>query len=950
MSTMYQSEYELEMSLIKKLKTMNYSYVLLENYDGLLSNFRKHLNLLNADNLKGIDLTDKEFERVMLEINNKTIFRSAKKLREKFNITRDDNEPLYLKLIDFDDYSKNKFQVTNQLTIWGKYENRYDVTLLINGLPIIQIELKRRGLDLKEAFNQVNRYKRESFKDLLRYLQIFVVSNGVNTKYCANTPEGPLNYNFAFTWSDEKNNTIDELLDFTPIFLEQKHLLDMINKYMVIAEGAYNEEKNTYKHEIIVMRPYQVYAVNAFLNQILNTNKGGYIWHTTGAGKTLTSWKCANLISTSKEIKKIFFLVDRKDLDTQTTTEFDKFDIKEINMTETTKDLVEKIKNPNEKLIVTTIQKMAKAVQNPKYKDTMDSLKWQRTIFIFDECHRSQFGQMHTDIKRHFGNAQYFGFTGTPRFPANKANKSGEERTTADIFGECLHTYLIKEAIKDHNVLGFCVEYVNTFKKTNKANDGTEVLDINKREALIADERIELVTNHILTNHNVKTQDRKYTAILATDNINMLLKYYDKFKEKKHDLNIAAIYTFQANQEVDNKDNKDEKEEESHKDKLVIIMNDFNEIFKTKHSINSFGNYHTDIASKVKEGKIDILIVVNMFLTGFDSKKLNTLYVDKNLEYHDLLQAFSRTNRVEFNTKPYGNIVCYRNLKQNVDNAIALFSGTEDLDTILLKEYKYYLKQFKQILEKLYEVTPTPASVDKLEGDTSKKKFIIAFRELSKTLFTLKTFLDFSQEEFKKEDNVYGISSQLYEDYKSKYFKLKEEVQRNEVQQTSILNDIDFAVEIMHVDIINVDYILRLLDTINHEDKESREKDVNKIFDELDKTDNPQLKNKKELIKKFLNKMILDKTIEETKDMIILEALEEYLKDSKNKEVIDFAKENDIDLETLINLIKEEEYSEKLTKTEVREKAINRALPFKEKTSLTNKIFDFIKQHIQRFR
>ena len=549
--------------------------------------------------------------------------------------------------------------------------NRYDVTILINGLPLVQIELKRRGLDLKEAFNQINRYKKHSYQGLYRYLQIFVVSNGVDTKYFANSDKEIL-FSQTFFWSDEENKRISNLRDFTQTFLDKSFVSKVIARYMIT-----NETDKL----LMVMRPYQIYAVESLVTRAFETNNNGFIWHTTGSGKTLTSFKASQILAKEPNIKKVFFLVDRKDLDSQTLAEFNKFEPDSVDTTDKTDTLVKQIKDINKPLIVTTIQKMANAIKNDKYANIMNEYKEEKVIFIIDECHRSQFGQMHKAINKHFKNAQYFGFTGTPRF---FENRSQEGRVTADLFEKCLHTYLIKDAIKDGNVLGFSVEYIKTFDGGFDENDDEKVKAIDKEEVFMCDERIDLVANHIINIHNAKTKNKQYTAIFTVQSIPMLVKYYDKFKEINHDLKIAGIFSFGANEESEGKD-------EHSRDSLERMITDYNKMFDTNYSTDTFSSYFSDVSKKVKTAKIDILIVVNMFLTGFDSKTLNTLYVDKNLKYHDLVQAYSRTNRVEKSTKPYGNVVCYRNLKKNTDDALCLFSQTDNTDIVLMESYEYYL-------------------------------------------------------------------------------------------------------------------------------------------------------------------------------------------------------------------------------------------------------------------
>ena len=836
----YQSEAQLEQNLIKQLVNQGFNRVTISNEDELKGNFRRELFEHNKSKLNNEPFTDKEFERILRYVEGKSVFQSAMALRDKFILEREDGSEVYIEFFDTKNWCKNRFQVTNQTTVVGKYTNRYDVTILINGLPLVQIELKRRGLDLKEAFNQINRYKKHSYQGLYRYIQIFVVSNGVDTKYFANSDKEIL-FSHTFFWSDENNNRISNLKEFTEVFLEKCFLSKIISRYMITNESD---------KLLMVMRTYQIYAVEALVTRAFETNNNGYIWHTTGSGKTLTSFKASQILSKEPNIKKVFFLVDRKDLDSQTIAEFNKFEPDSVDTTDRTDTLVKQIKDINKPLIVTTIQKMANAIKNDRYATIMDQYRDEKVVFIIDECHRSQFGDMHKAINKHFTNAQYFGFTGTPRF---FENRSQEGRVTADLFEKCLHTYLIKDAINDGNVLGFSVEYIKTFDGDIDESDDTKVAAIDKEEVFMADKRINLIANHIVKHHNGKTRNKEYTAIFTVQSIPMLVKYYDAFKNIDHDLKITGIFSFGANEDLEGKD-------EHSRDSLERIITDYNKMFDCNYSTDTFQGYFSDVSKKVKSAKIDILIVVNMFLTGFDSKTLNTLYVDKNLKYHDLVQAYSRTNRVEKSTKPYGNIVCYRNLKKNTDDALKLFSQTDTTDVVLMENYEYYLSRWHSELNRLIDLVPTPQDVDNLESEEDKKKFILAFRELSKILVKLETFVDF---EFRKEE--LGISQQQYQDYKSKYFTIYEMVKKEQGEKVSILLDIDFGIELMHSDKINVGYIMNLIKDIDFSTEEKRDKDIKNIIATLDRADNMNLRLKVELLKEFLQKVV--PTLDENSDV-----------------------------------------------------------------------------------
>ncbi len=924
----YQSEAELEKQLINKLSSQGYSYIKLEDYEALESNFRVQLNFINKSVLEGVDLSDKEFERILIYLNGKTVYQSAKQLRDQFILDRDNGKQVYINFLN-DTPEDNVYQVTNQVTVQGKYVNRYDVTILINGLPLVQIELKRRGVDINQAINQIDRYRQHSFKELFKYIQIFVVSNGVETRYFANTNESRIMKSLTFYWTREDNERINILENFSSEFLEKNRLLKMITKYMVI---------NDTDKCLIVMRPYQVYATEALIRQALNTNSNGYIWHTTGSGKTLTSWKCANLLKNEQSIAKVFFLIDRKDLDTQTIEEFNKFEKDCVDNTDDTKVLVKQVKDPNKKLIVTTIQKMAKALNTPKYLEVMNKYKNDKVIFIIDECHRSQFGEMHNQIKRHFVNAQYFGFTGTPRFVENK---SQDGRTTADIFQKLLHAYLIKNAIHDHNVLGFSIEYIQTYEGEYDENDDTKVEGINTEEVFMADERINMIANHIINHHSLKTRNGKYTSIFAVSSIPQLIKYYDTFKklkdEGKHNYNIAAVYSYGSNEDLSNK-------EEHSRDSLEKIIKDYNEMFETNFDTNTFSAYNKDISNRLKQKKnpqIDILLVVNMYLTGFDSRPLNTLYVDKNLDWHNLLQAFSRTNRVEKETKPFGNIVCYRNLKKKTDDAIKLFSQTDKAEEVIVRNYDYYKDQFEQYAAELYKLASTSQAVDGLMDENDQAKFVIAFRELSKILLILKTFVEFCWE-----DLDLTMTQQSYEDYKSKYLTIHDNIRKvRQAEKVSILNDIDFSIEIIQTDKINVAYIMNLLRNIDFTDHEQKEKDINNIYKELDRSDNPELRRKVDLIKQFIGEVVPKMSADDSVD----EEYSNFETAQRNKEIEDFAFENKLEPDFIKNSINDYEFTEILDKDKIRE-GITSDIPYFKKKSLVEKIMEFIINNVTKYQ
>lgn len=512
----YQSEYALENEMMNQLEQLGYERVTIRDNKQLLDNFRTILNERHADKLEGNPLTDKEFQRLLTMIDGKSIFESARILRDKLPLRRDDESEIYLSFLDKKSWCKNKFQVTNQVSVEDTYKARYDVTILINGLPLVQVELKRRGIDINEAFNQVKRYRKQNYTGLFRYIQMFIISNGVETRYFSNN-DSELLKSHMFYWSDKQNNRINTLQSFAESFMRPCQLAKMISRYMIINETD---------RILMAMRPYQVYAVEALIQQATETGNNGYVWHTTGSGKTLTSFKASQILSQQDDIKKVIFLVDRKDLDSQTEEEFNKFAKGAVDKTFNTSQLVRQLNDKSLPLIVTTIQKMAKAIQGNAH--LLEQYKTNKVVFIIDECHRSQFGDMHRLVKQHFKNAQYFGFTGTPRFPENS---SQDGRTTADIFGRCLHTYLIRDAIHDGNVLGFSVDYINTFKnKALKAEDNSMVEAIDTEEVWLADKRVELVTRHIINNHDKYTRNRQYSSIFTVQSIHALIKYYETFK------------------------------------------------------------------------------------------------------------------------------------------------------------------------------------------------------------------------------------------------------------------------------------------------------------------------------------------------------------------------------------------------------------------------------------
>src|ERR1035437_618438 len=855
---MIQPEQILENQLVEQLQKLGYAYVAIKDEKELLANLKRQLEKHNK-----ICFTDKEFDRVLNILSKGTVFEKAKILREKQHIVRDDGESLYFEFIEQENWCQNGFQVTNQVTMDGKYKNRYDVTLLINGLPLVQIELKRRGIEMKEAFNQINRYQRHSFGasvGLFQYVQIFVISNGVNTKYYANNKYQ--SFKQTFFWSDEQNKTITQLDKFAFSFLDTCHVSKMICKYIVLSEA--------YK-VLMVLRPYQYFAVEALVDRVKNTTKNGYIWHTTGSGKTLTSFKASQVIMNLPHVKKVVFVVDRKDLDYQTIKEFNSFSKGSVDGTENTNALVNQFADDT-KLIVTTIQKLNTAISKKCHQSKMELLKDERIVFIFDECHRSQFGETHSRIKAYFNNIQLFGFTGTPIFAENAVKNELGKRTTKELFDDCLHKYVITDAIRDENVLKFSVEYVGRYKrKDSNANVDIEVEDIDTKELMESPQRLGKITDFIIDNHNRKTYNREFTAIFCVNSVETLIKYYDLFQAKKkaggHDLRVVTIFSYAANEE--DKDATGFLPEElsvvedpkalyglnvHSREKLDEFIADYNLMYGTNHSTKdseSFYNYYNDISKRIKDreridfqdkNRVDILLVVNMFLTGFDAKKLNTMYVDKNLKYHGLIQAYSRTNRTLNDQKSQGNIIVFRNLKQATDDAITLFSNKDAKDIIIMQPYEDYVKKFSQAFIELLKIAPTVNSVADLKDENEELEYIKAFRELMRLKNVLTTFADFTF-------NDLSMNEQLFEDYKSKYLDLYDKVKTgHQKEKVSILDDVDFELELIHRDEINVAYILILL--ANLKDSKDKEKKQKEIIDLI--AGETHLRSKRELIERFI--------------------------------------------------------------------------------------------------
>ena len=900
------SEYEVESLYIDRLDELGYEYVELKNYDDVCENFREQFCKLNSrpliDGKGSASLSKSEFDRVMIRLENHTIYESARILREKWVLELDNGKSIYVEFFT-EDTTRNVYQVSHQITMDPAhkgdvlYKNRYDVTIFINGLPLVQTELKRPGIEINEAVNQINRYRRFSFRGIFRFIQIFVISNSTMTKYCANINENdPFGHkqdilkSLTFFWTDENNVRINKLMDFTNAFLTRTHLTEMLSKYFVI--------KDT-EPILMVMRPYQVFAVKRAFDRIVSANVNGYVFHTTGSGKTLTSYKLASLLRDDRRIDKVFFLIDRNDLDDQTVDEYNSFEAGCVDQTDSTSNLVKNLQDSSKTLIITTIQKMATALRSDKYTAIMDTLKLKKCVFIIDECHRSQFGKMHAQIRKHFENSNFIGFTGTPIFAENKGPQG---RTTADIFyagqqmSPCIHKYMIKEAIADGNVLRFSVEFMRTISIYGIKDPKIDVNSLGDAEyckrhridlddLYHSDERIAAVSEDILSQlwqHTRLENNNVYTAIFAIDKIDTLVKYYNYMKaHNPKGYRIAAIFTYQANQDMEESPDKHAAEH------LSSCMKDYNEMFGTDYDLTKFDAYRKDISRRMKQKdvpQVDLLLVVNMFLTGFDSKPTNTLFLDKNLVWHTLVQAYSRTNRVDKVTKQYGQIITYRDIKKAQDDALKLYSGDGNPDDYLLKSYEYYVSQYYTQVEELRRIAPTPDIAGNLQSEDDIRAFVFAFRTISGTLSTLKTFSRFDWA-----DLAPALDEDEYSDYKSWYLYYYE--QRGKNGKESILVDVDFNIDLVRTDKINVVYILNLLKEINRSNNEEMTKSIDLILREIERSDNEKMRYKRDIMKAFITERFFDLDPEAD----IIEAYNDYEKEVLQKNIEEFSQENNLD-------------------------------------------------------
>lgn len=910
-SSSYQSEAQLEDAFIKQLCTQGYEYLVVDSEDDLIANLRKQLEMLNK-----VTFSDKEWERLLngwIASDNEGIVEKTRRIQQDhvYPLRRDDGTVKNIQLLDKRNVYNNRLQVMNQYTQTGNHENRYDVTILVNGLPLVHVELKRRGIAIEEAFNQIERYQRDSFwsgSGLFEYVQLFVISNGTHTKYYSNTTrfsaieeakgskrKGKKTSNsFKFTswWAAADNVPIYDLVPFTSTFFAKHALLNILTKYCVFDVDEH----------LLVMRPYQIVATERILNRILvseNDKKmlgtlkaGGYIWHTTGSGKTLTSFKTAQLASVMDGIDKVMFVVDRKDLDYQTMKEYDRFEKGAVDGSESTAVLTRQLADPNCRILVTTIQKLSNFIKKNKKHEVYD----QHCAIIFDECHRSQFGDMHKDITKHFKNYHLFGFTGTPIFAENaRSGGNPQLRTTEQAFGDKLHTYTIVDAIRDENVLPFRIDHIKTIKERDEYPD-EKVYDIYRQGAYQAAERVDLIVNYVLDHYTQKTKrDRNYllkdqrvmgfNSIFATASIPMAKIYYSAFKRLQEErggekLKIALIYSFGPNESDDGCGLPDESfDVESldtpSRDFLDAAIDDYNEMFATSYDTSSLGfqNYYKDVSERLKNRELDMVIVVNMFLTGFDATTLNTLWVDKDLKDHGLIQAFSRTNRILNSVKTYGNIICFRNLEDNVNHAISLFGDKDAGGIVLLKPYGEYLAEYQERLAQLYDNFPLG---EVILGEQAEKDFIRLFGVILRLRNILTSFDDFAADD--------TLSPRDEQDYRSIYQDLHNKWRPTGEESTLINDDLVFEIELLKQVDINIDYILMLVQ--KYHDGHCKDKLLIADIERAIKS-SYELRNKKDLIDAFIDG--LESSDDVTADW------EHYIAEAKQRELSAIVEEENLD-------------------------------------------------------
>lgn len=941
-----QSEAALENGLIATLQQMNYEYVQIEEEKNLRTNFKSQLEKHNRKRLEEIgrtEFTEAEFEKILIYLEGGTRFEKAKKLRDLFPLELDNGERLWVEFLNRTHWCQNEFQVSHQITVEGRKKCRYDVTILINGLPLVQIELKRRGVELKQAYNQIQRYHKTSFHGLFDYVQLFVISNGVNTRYFANNPNS--GYKFTFNWTDAANVPFNELEKFATSFFDKCTLGKIIGKYIVLHEGD---------KCLMVLRPYQFYAVEKILDRVKNSNNNGYIWHTTGAGKTLTSFKAAQLVAELDDVDKVMFVVDRHDLDTQTQSEYEAFEPGAVDSTDNTDELVKRL-HGNSKIIITTIQKLNAAVSKQWYSRRIEEIRHARIVMIFDECHRSHFGDCHKNIVRFFDNTQIFGFTGTPIFVENAV----DGHTTKEIFGNCLHKYLIKDAIADENVLGFLVEYYHGNADVDNANQN----------------RMTEIAKFIINNFNKSTFDGEFDALFAVQSVSTLIRYYKIFKSLNPKIRIGAVFTYASNSSQDDaltgmNTGSYVSESTGEADELQAIMDDYNDMFGTSFTTENFRAYYDDINLRMKKKKtdmkpLDLCLVVGMFLTGFDSKKLNTLYVDKNMDYHGLLQAFSRTNRVLNEKKRFGKIVCFRDLKSNVDASIKLFSNSNNLEDIVRPPFNEVKKNYQELTTNFLEQYPTPSSIDLLQSEKDKKQFILAFRDVIKKHAEIQVY-----DEFEEDAADLGMTEQQFMDFRSKYLDIydtfaggckpseenqtpDEDTESTETSTESGIDDIDFCLELLHSDIINVTYILELIADLNPYSADYKEKRTY-IIDTMIK--DAELRNKAKLIDGFIQQNVDDdrdnfmarkQKFDGTSDLE--ERLNNYITTERNNAVDKLAKEEGLDVSVLNHYLSEYDYLQKEQPEIIQEALKEKHLGLIKKRKTLTRILERLKSIIRTF-
>ena len=912
----YQSEADLERQMVENLVAQGYEYIKLSSNKDLYSNLKTQIEKLNK-----VSFSSEEWSRFLLEYldaPNDGMIEKTRKIQEDniYDFTFDDGQVKNIKIIDKKNIHNNFLQVTNQVKGVGKANNRYDVTILVNGLPLVHVELKKRGVDLHEAFNQIHRYSKESFNSeasLYRFVQIFVISNGTYTRYFANTAaQSKNNYEFTCEWADAKNKVICDLEDFTKTFFEKRVILEVLTKYCIF------DVSNT----LLIMRPYQIAATERILWKIKSSYEakkagrpeaGGFIWHTTGSGKTLTSFKAARLATDLDYIDKVFFVVDRKDLDYQTMKEYRRFQPDSVNGSKDTKELKKCIEKDDNRIVVTTIQKLNEFVKRNQTHEIYDK----HCVFIFDECHRSQFGDAQRNIRKAFKKYYQFGFTGTPIFSENSLN--GE--TTAGIFGAQLHSYVITDAIRDGKVLKFKVDYNNItakFKSAEKEEDEQKLKKL-ENKMFLHPERITEITKYILEVFDTKTHRNEYydlkhrrmngfNSMFAVQSVDAAKLYYEEFKRQQKDLpedkklRVATIYSFVENEEQRaigeiSEENFDVSAMDSTaKEFLDQVISDYNGYFKTNYSTSGgeFQNYYKDLSLKVKENKIDLLIVVGMFLTGFDAPTLNTLFVDKNLRYHGLIQAYSRTNRILNSVKTFGNIVCFRDLEKATQDAIKTFGDENSLNIILEKSYEDYMhgftdeesgeiiKGYVDICNEIVDKFPEPTEIV-LEAD--KKEFAKLFGELLKSENILKNFDEF--ENFEK-----IISDRQMQDMKSVYVDIRQSIVNtgsggnsgNGENQVDF-SDVEFQIDLLKTDEINLDYILSLIleKSKENEDVESIKAEVRRVIRSSLGT-----RAKEDLIIDFINTTNLS-DLKNTDD--VLESFYSFAKKEKESNIKDLVEE-----------------------------------------------------------